>query len=528
MTGHVFVIQGDTRRFACDAYLYATDRDLRQNGGWMRSAPDAPNRIDTAARAEFQREKTFTLVLNDRPGIDNEPATILTAVPYYRAASEPAFIPRIAEFFRVGTEIARRRGVTATASQRERPLLAIPMFGTGGGGANSIRGRMFRLIYRESQKAAREHDVDVAVVLRDPRDYALAQMIRREKDGAWPELSAKQHAQARELGRLAQDARLVPFMGAGISISAGAPSWSALLNDLAASAGIDPDLTVALKGHDALDQAAYIRQEFERRFRDPRDEQDQFAAAVIRAVNVRRYGIAPPLLAALEAEQAITLNYDRLFEWAAIDGQHPRRVIPGPSAGEERWLLKLHGTVDDPSSIVLTRDDYLGFNSDRAALSSLVKATLMTRHLLFVGFGVTDPHFHEVVHDVRRAVPDRQQRFGTVLTTLENDPVKRRLWERDLDFIHLKTPRLLDIFLDAVLAYGASSRSYLLAHGYDSALSAADRKVSEELRKMVSSIPVEAQTGTAWAAVSGLLTDLGWNTRSASRRSWTALPEGLE
>lgn len=46
MTGHVFVIQGDTRRFACDAYMYATDRDLRPNGGWMRSAPDATNRID--------------------------------------------------------------------------------------------------------------------------------------------------------------------------------------------------------------------------------------------------------------------------------------------------------------------------------------------------------------------------------------------------------------------------------------------------------------------------------------------------
>ena len=97
------------------------------------------------------------------------------------------------------------------------------------------------------------------------------------------------------------------------------------------------------------------------------------------------YGITPPLMAALDAEQAITLNYDRLFAIAATDAQRPRRVIPGQSSGEERWLLKLHGSVDESSSIVLIREDYLGFNADRAALSSLERATLMTRRLLFVG-----------------------------------------------------------------------------------------------------------------------------------------------
>ncbi|MFW0772756.1 SIR2 family NAD-dependent protein deacylase [Paenarthrobacter nitroguajacolicus] len=63
-----------------------------------------------------------------------------------------------------------------------------------------------------------------------------------------------------------------------------------------------------------------------------------------------------------------------------------------PSVGGE-WLLKLHGSVSKPDTIVLTRDDYLGFNSSRAALSALVKAHLLTHHLLFVGFGVADDHF---------------------------------------------------------------------------------------------------------------------------------------
>lgn len=524
MTGHVFVIQGDIRRFACDAYLHSTDKDLRPHGGWTRSAPEARDRLPLELIEDYKSERRFTLPLLERPGRHDEPLTILTAVPYYGVRSENEFAPRLEEFFAVATAISAGHPGPREHAKRERALFAVPLFGTGGGGAGRIRGDVFRLVYDESCKAALKHDVDVAIVLRDPRDYALAQMIRREApDGAWSKLDGSQLAEARRLGNLASDARLVPFMGAGISVSAGAPDWTDLVASLAETAGVDPEIVLKLKKHDVLDQAAYVRQEFERRFPERPEE---FAAAIIKAVDVRRYGLSPAMLAALDAEQAITLNYDRLFEWAAHDGQRPRRVIPGPSDASERWLLKLHGSVDSPSSIVLTRDDYLGFNADRAALSSLVKATLMTRHLLFVGFGVKDPHFHEIVHDVRRAVPDKGSPFGTVIT-LNDDEVLRALWKNDLKFVSLPDPRTLDIFLDAVLAYGASSYSYLLATGYLSALPTADQVVADALKEMIAAVPEKARTAKAWPVVEGMLRELGWRAE-ANKRSWRELPEGIE
>lgn len=523
MTGHVFVIQGDIRRFACDAYMFATDRDLRPGGKWTTSAPDASDRLDPSLVDDFKSEKRFTLPLVDRPGRNDEPITILTAVPYYGVRTEKEFIPRLEEFFRVGTELTAHRTTPRELTKREKILLAVPLFGVGGGGAGHIRGDVFRLIYAESRTAAAKYDVDVAIVLRDPRDYALAQMIRREMPDAWAELSSSQIEDAQRLGAIATDARLVPFMGAGISVSAGAPSWQDLISSLASAAGVASDVLEKLREHDVLDQAAYVQQEFERR---SRGEDNEFARAIIQAVDMRRYGLSPAMLAALEAEQAITLNYDRLFEWAAHDGQRPRRVIPGHSDSAERWLLKLHGSVDSPSSIVLTRDDYLGFNADRAALSSLVKATLMTRHLLFVGFGVKDPHFHEIVHDVRRAIPDRGVPFGTVIT-LSNDEVLRALWKHDLEFVHLPNARILDIFLDAVLAYGASSHSYLLAEGYLSTLSPEDQVVANALNQMIANVPEGSRTGATWAVIETMLHSLGW-MRDSSRRSWAALPEGLD
>ncbi len=522
MTGHVFVVQADIRRFACDAYLHATDRDLNASGGWVNSAPDAVNRLDPDFVSDFKAERRFTLPLRDRADAGDEPKTILTAVPYSGVKHASDIVPRLEEFFRVSAELTTHRHVTSTRSHREKRLIAVPLFGAGGGGGGRVRGELYRVIDEQSRIAADTYDVDVAIVLRDQQAYALAQMIRRDQRENWPELG-ENLAQAKKLGEIARGSRLVPFMGSGISMSAGAPDWSRLITRLARAAGLDDDLVKKLvEKHDVLDQAAYVRQEFER---GDASRSRMFTDEIVRAVDKPRYGLAPPLLAALDAEQAITLNYDKLFEWAAADGQRPRRVFPGPMDDNERWLLKLHGSVDKPESIVLTRDDYLGFNSDRAALSSLVKATLMTRHLLFVGFGMGDAHFHEIVHDVRRALPDRDSQFGTVLT-LSDDEVTRRLWGKDLEFVTFDSPRMLEIFLDAMLAYGATSNSYLLADGYETALNDADLEVRRALEAMLASMSKGGRRSRSWPVVERMLDQLG-NGAWAPKRSWGALPDGL-
>lgn len=502
--GHVFVIKGDTRNFACDAFMWASDKALRPEGGWTKAGPDVEQRLDPELRAEYQAERRFTLPVKPVSESEAGPQLILTAVPYAGVKEAVDIVPRVREFFEVASQEVRRR----KSLQRKGaiPLLAVPLFGIGGGGAGSFRGAVFEVLYEESTTAAAVHGVDVAIVLRDQRDYDLAQAIRRSRGAAWPALSAKQFADAKRLGAEARDGRLVPFMGSGISVSAGAPTWKELIRELAEKAGIKKATAKSLaKHHDVLDQAAYLQREYERRF--PAADQ-AFARGVVEAVNVTRYGLAPALLAALDAEQAVTLNYDSLFERAADDAGRPRRVIPGKEVEPESWLLKLHGTVETPSSIVLTREDYLNFNADRAALSSLVKATLLTRRLLFAGFGVSDPHFHEIIHDVRRALPDRSEPFGTVLT-LSNSPTTRDLWEGELEFIVLPSPRLHDIFLDAVLAHAASTHSYLLASGYGEVLPPADAALRDALLSFASSLPEQAKESSAWPIIETQLRELG-------------------
>jgi hypothetical protein len=210
---------------------------------------------------------------------------------------------------------------------------------------------------------------------------------------------------AKSLSEVAKAGHLVPFMGAGTSVSGGAPSWSGRIEALASDAHLGPEESAALLSSHmhARDQAAYLRGRFESV--GQHDEATTFNHAVSKHVSLPRYGLAPVLLAGLRTEQAITLNYDCLFELASADIEDERTVIPDSRVAGKHWLLKLHGSVQDPSTIVLTRDDHLGYNASRDALSAVVRATLITHHLLFVGFGLRDDHFHGIIHDVRRAVP---------------------------------------------------------------------------------------------------------------------------
>ena len=94
----------------------------------------------------------------------------------------------------------------------------------------------------------------------------------------------------------------------------------------------------------------------------------------------RHYALAHALLASLPVTETVTTNYDTLFESASHAIRRPVRVLPVDlDRDERRWLLKMHGCVSRPKSVVLTRHDYLRYAEQRGALapprSSAVRAS---------------------------------------------------------------------------------------------------------------------------------------------------------
>lgn len=517
---HVFVAMADILNLRCDAWLLPTDSRVKIEQHWLQGHPDLQAIAAASASAEFRAGGVLAEPI--RPWDPADPLPIMTAVPDNGNWSPSAVAVRLDEFV--------SSAVTALPEPHGRPyaLLALPFFGTLGGGAGSHLGAALRAILEACTDLSTRYRVDMVLVLKDRAAFSLAQKLRREAADGLPWSSLTNHLQekARTLGRTAGEGHLVPFLGAGVSVSAGAPSWSQLLAKLRTGIRLEEAEADAFQGLNLLDQAGVLEQ----LYIDQHGSRQAFGQAVAVAVDVPKYGLAPALLATLPSAGAITLNYDRLFETACNDAQRPRTVIPEniPAVGNN-WLLKLHGSVSQPDSIVLTRDDYLGYNSNRDALSALVKAHLLTHHLLFVGFGLADDHFHEIVHDVRRALPreaTKSHQMGTVLSLI-HEPLQKLVWEGKLDILPMSaalpqdaTPddvrtaivtagRELEIFLDMMAAYATDNHSYLLAPAYNQGLTEDELDLRQRLLMLASH---QRSTGTAevWAVIDKALGELGF------------------
>jgi SIR2-like protein len=545
MPGHVFVTRGDMRRLACDAWSLPCDVGGLVVPSWLtQSDPLAGpagerylERIrDSFCEVEFAYRgrgvRRLAAIPERFEGIED------WGDEQRRAARfrdwDPAWGPR-PWLVNVGTgrqrsiewyckglldyvgDAADALGGSAPRYGRARPLIAVHAIGTGLGGT---RHRKAEMIFRqlEVMQGFLDDDprpLDLVFVAFEESAFAAAQACRRRGLGTsadagqgrelFPELSPEQREQAQELARRALTGNLVAFLGAGVSIPAGLPGWAQLLCDAAAET---PELATRLEGLqslDPLDQASVVE-----RF-VPTLRQD-----VCARLQPPQAALGHTLLASLPVAEFVTQNYDRLFELAAAAAGAPVAVIPGTRVAEEhRWLLKMHGSVDRPEEIVLTREDYLRYGDRRAALSAIVQALLITKHMLFVGFSLSDPNFHRIADDVRKVLHSEGHPFGSVLLLL-GDELRETLWRDDLSLIACapaggdvaEAARLHDVFLDCLLFEASASAAYLLDEAYAHALSETERELRDALRDLKRFEPELGGTPT-WDAVARLLGSLG-------------------
>lgn len=103
-------------------------------------------------------------------------------------------------------------------------------------------------------------------------------------------------------------------------------------------------------------------------------------------------------------------------------------------ANDRRIVLAVHGSVDTPKSVVLTKSEYASISADQSYFQAM-QALLRDYTLLFVGFGHNDPDdldrlFGSHVEYMRAAA-------GRQFTLMRGDPKKsradveleRRLWD---------------------------------------------------------------------------------------------------
>lgn len=464
MSGHLFVVHGDLTAIACDAILVPTDAGFNITKTWKSLGLERP-------AGGWGSDNVVKVRVNAK-----EPQIWLGNIGQASDATAfEEFAPVLRRFFERAVEDLR----TITDADRIYPWpklrLAVNVVGSGHGGARLRKGDLIRGLVHLLQELADEHDSDIILVTFGDKQYAAVQRARREFVNpkalaqTWRFTYSGLATDGQDLAHLAIDSRLVLFIGAGVSAGAGLHTWKNLLAEVATRAGVDPGYLKLLEDHDLRDWATLIDRKM-----GPENDIRESVADVL--VGVERYSLQHALLASLPSTEAVTTNFDQLFERASRVADRDLAVLPThPQTSRTAWLLKLHGSVEEPPGMVLTRSDYLDMPRYHGALMGLVQGLLLTRHMLYVGYSLSDEDFHDLVHEVRSARGSCEPGQATMLT-LFDDPIQRELWEDELNVITMapeKTPvpeaaRELELFLDLVGYLSTTSAPFFLDPTYDS------------------------------------------------------------
>jgi hypothetical protein len=502
--GHVFVVNGRLEHLDADAFLVPTDPDFDLEDYW---APVWGGGDGAELRPESWDGCRCGRAADGRPlwFLD----VSIEAGEESGAAADDRALRWLTDGLREALEAVAAADLE-TGPGRARPLVALPTIGVGKGGFAQVRGEALRAILDTSYAVAAASGVDIVVVAAERSDFAAFQAVRRTgqaRDGLSDDL--REHA--RRLAELARAGQLALFLGAGVSVPAGLPSWGELLAGLLrrTDSHVEPE---AFERLDDLDRAELIRRLL---------PQAGLGTLVAEEFAADRHALGHALLAGLGCREVVTTNFDTLFELAVAgaSGGDELTVLPwGQARAAEPWLLKMHGDVEHPDDIVLSRRDVVRYDAAARPVGALLQTLLMSRHLLIVGASMTDENVLRLAHEVRDFLErhGRSQLFGTVLS-LRPEPAKARLWEGELDYVcvapdgadRADAARALEIFLDAVAVHAATDASYLLDPRYEGLLDEDERAVARELRQAGETVRRLAGSSDTWSDVLTGLARLG-------------------
>lgn len=226
---------------------------------------------------------------------------------------------------------------------------------------------------------------------------------------------------------------IVPFVGAGMSVDFGFPSWSKFLTDAAPLHPWPEQVLAKLAASDPVGAATILYEESPERF------QRLVVSYFGREVGPdETRGLPVGLLPMIASGPVITTNFDCVLEAAfgasgspfvrVVTGQEPDHVIRAMHRNE-RVLIKLHGNATDRSARVFTGLEYDKQYGDEG-ISKLARIMFTNRPLLFLGSSLDEDRTLDVLRALHAELPGLGH-YGVLAVPLGVDVATRR--RRQLD-----------------------------------------------------------------------------------------------
>lgn len=321
-----------------------------------------------------------------------------------------------------------------SAHKRAKPLIGLKLMDIFEADS-SVRRDLMKKCYNIVMK----YNVDVALCVSMLSIYKTTLKIRYNLcpfiDGPFWMINESQMKEIDKLIHSLRAGRLNVFMGAGISMPSGAPSWGNLLKELAVVAGYSKEEREYLARLDFLDQPTIFEEDMGADFKKG------IAEIILRT---SRFTPVHALIRTLQCP-CVTTNYDRLYEQAGESVGEIIRQLPWDmheikeTDSKRTSLLKLHGCVDHTDAIILSRKDYMRYPDNNQALRGRLQGMFLTSDILFAGFSMTDNNVHKIIDDVRKVSyvndqPVEGRKLGTILTMTYNT-MFNRLWDQDFEIV---------------------------------------------------------------------------------------------
>jgi hypothetical protein len=247
-------------------------------------------------------------------------------------------------------------------------------------------------------------------------------------------------SQAEFRGQSAQEAlaaamrrrRAILFVGAGVSMAVGLPSWQSLIDHLLDELALEK---TAIEGmHDGYQMLAEY-------YRLQRGGIGPLRSWLDRHWKIEKERVAASplhkLIVELDFPIIYTTNYDRNLEIAfEIQGRPYAKIsnakeIASAPVGVTH-IIKYHGDFEDDSSLVLTETDFLNRLSFASPLDFRLRADALASTILFIGYSMSDPNIRLLLHRIWQTWEQschRESRPKSFIFMAECNPVQAAVLE---------------------------------------------------------------------------------------------------
>lgn len=215
------------------------------------------------------------------------------------------------------------------------------------------------------------------------------------------------------LRKAQENNQLVIFVGAGVSKNSGIPTWSGLIRKFAEKIQYNEKCTKCTNrtskcpSDDCNDRFTFTQDEMlripEYLFQQDISEKNSEYFSLIKNT-LRCEATSNPIddeVFRILPHHVITTNFDPLLENSQVLNADLYSVVIQDkdliSKASERYLIKMHGDLEAPETIVLKESDYLNYEQKHPLISTFIRALLVNHTFMFLGYSLSDYNLNLII-----------------------------------------------------------------------------------------------------------------------------------